>query len=185
MSALLWTGTIIGATCGLGHGAYVDRRNCAGRNGSRAGAPQVEDALAALGGRGMPVRRQRGAIPSGLPGGEITTAGVRGVLLPGSDGRSRTPPRGRGSRPRESVGRCEATTRVRRLRFRRSLATLGRWKDADDELPFVEPVLMRPSAVSRVWPLRVIRYRGDPAASPAMSAVTPKADQVPHAAKRR
>ena len=26
----------------------------------------------------------------------------------------------------------------------------------------------------------VIRYRGDPAASPAMSAVTPKADQVPH-----
>ena len=29
-------------------------------------------------------------------------------------------------------------------------------------------------------PLRVIRYRGDPTASPAMSAVTPIADQIPH-----
>ena len=29
-------------------------------------------------------------------------------------------------------------------------------------------------------PVRVIRYGGDPAASPAMSAVTPIADQIPH-----
>ena len=46
-------------------------------------------------------------------------------------------------------------------------------------LAFADEARVKLAAMQRC-PIWVIRYRGDPAASPAMSAMTPIAGQIPH-----